>query len=1066
VEVNLRSVSAAITITIMLIFSFSGYLRAEINSNSQTIQWQTYSNDPFDKAKINNKLIMLYSKSPSCHWCQQMDKTTWQDPTVIQLVNDNFIPVVIKVDTQPDLVMKYNINSLPTILIVDAQNHILKIYSGYFPPDYMENSLKEIMAKNIGVTHESKLAPISNTDHDEKPITFLPAIKEAKLTENQLAIMRNIDKNYPKENINFDSIQYALLFLNDNQQLMQKWLKTIFDSQQASIDSAWGGIFTDNVNYQKSTALQAKELKIYCDAYIVLNDPVYLAIAKNIVNYVATFLTSPDGVFYSGQETYSGVKSDIYYKLDDQQRRKIGLPLINTNIYAVTNGLMINALTNFYMVSGDNASLEKALKATRWMIDHLSIPGGGFRHEVKINNVINLNDTLAMGEAYIALYKATQSIEYLKRAASAAGFINKYFQNPSNDAGFVTSIDLNSTDNNNLHVNADENGDIVRFATQLFNYTGDKEIQKMQYRAFNYLISSENIDNDLPALTLLAENRIKNHPVHVSIVGSKKEVAAKNLYVSAMAHSLADTRLDWWDKAEGPMLNADTVYEVTAKPAAYVCHGFQCSFPVYNPSELINMLKGIITPSQPTIEKPLPSADKDINGQLNNLICNPAETEKLLTKHNWIIIILGFIGFGLLISFTPCILPLVPIMASIIVGNTIGVKKEKTFLLCLVYVISMSLTYSMLGVLAGVFGLYLQIYMQSAVVLILFSFVFLALALSMLGVYELTLPKAMQQKISKWSNLQKGGTFIGVACMGILSTLIISPCVSAPLAGVLSYITKNGDYILGAISMFFMGLGMGLPLLIITIFSKNILPKASQWNNQIKHFFGLILLAASIWIASRVISETVSMILWSGYIILTSIYMGITNQKVISLFDKLWKVITIMVFVFGISLFWEALIINSDIYNILQQKLTTVPILSNSFGALKFKNVKNLEDLDISIDAAKKKHLPILLDFTAKWCSVCTYLDHDILNNPEVHEDLNKFSLLRVDLTDVNSESLKIAHEFQMAGPPLIVFIDEGKLLNFRIIGDVDLNSFKSALKQILAPPANANTCSTSIPHY
>jgi thiol:disulfide interchange protein DsbD len=1058
-EVNLHFRFSAIMITMVLIFSFTGYLRAEINVNSPAIKWQTYSNEPFDNAKINNKLILLYSKSPSCHWCQQMDKTTWQDPKVIQLVKDNFIPVLIKVDTQPDLVMKYNINSLPTILILDAQNHILKIFSGYFSADYMEDGLKDILAKNSGINQGSSSTPISNTDQDDKSLTFIPTTEEAKLKENQLKIMSTAEKNYSKQNINFDSIQYALLFSNDNNQLVMEWIKTVLDSQQATIDKVWGGIFNDEGNYQKTTDLQAKELKTFTDAYVVLNDPAYLATAKSIVNYIFKFLTSPEGAFYSSQESYKGVEAETYYKLDDQQRHKLGLPLVNTHIYAATNGLMINALANYYMASGDNASLENALKATHWIIDNLSIPGGGFRHELKTNNVINLNDTLAMGEAYIALYKATQSIEYLKRAASAAGFINKYFQNPLNDAGFVMSIDLNSTDNNNLHMNADENGDIVRFATQLFNYTGDKEIQKMQLRAFNYVKSSENIDNDLPALTLLAEKRIKNNPLHVTIVGSK------NLYVTATAHTLADTRLDWWDKAEGPMQNADTVYEITAKPAAYVCHGFQCSFPAYDSPELISMLKDINLPSQVKIEKNLVPESSNIKVQLNNLICNPAETEKLLIKHNWIIIILGFVGFGLLISFTPCILPLVPIMASIIVGNTIGVKKEKTFLLCLVYVLSMSFTYSILGVLAGAFGLYLQIYMQNAVVLILFSIVFLALALSMLGVYELTLPKAMQQKISKWSNLQKGGTFIGVTCMGILSTLIISPCVSAPLAGVLSYITKNGDYILGAISMFFMGLGMGLPLLIITIFSKNILPKASQWNNQIKHFFGLILLAASIWIASRVIPETSSMILWSSYIILTSIYMGITNQKVVTLFDKFWKVITIMFFVFGISLFWEALIINSDLYNVLQQKLTAVPILSNSSGALEFKNVKNLDDLTIYIDAAKKKHLPILLDFTAKWCSVCTYLDHNILSNPEIHDDLTKFVLLRVDLTDVNSESLKIAHEFQMVGPPLIIFIDEqGKLLNIRILGDVDLNNFKGTLQQILAPKANANTCYTSIP--
>ena len=1052
----MRGVGVFLALLLMTLFSNSGFCNVENKQLPQGIHWQDYTADAFDQAKSSKHFIFLYGKSKSCHWCQLMDKTTWQTPAIINIIQTNFIPVLVDVDVKINIAIEYRMTSLPTMIILDADNHIIKIFSGYITPDIMEKNLNEIVANSA---HPSIVANNAQPEviKDNQPvvdITLLSNETRDQLKKKQISLYANFKNNMSgyssdqevQQRLDVNAIEYALILSAENEKLMRAWITAVLNSYQALLDPVWGGIYSKSkngdINFAKKTVTQAEGLQIFSESYAYWQDPVYLATAKKLINYIDNFLTSPEGVFYAGVAAYSTTEkqNSSYYLLDDPHRRLLGMPQVDQHIYARDNGLVITGLVNYYMVTGDNTVLEKALKATRWVIDNLSVQHGGYRHDKTTTNIVYLNDTLSMGNAFLALYKVTTNLDYLNRAVDAFTFINKYFQNSDGKPGFVTSLDLSAESTGHAELNAAENADVVRLASLLFAYTGDKTIQQIMLSSFHYIMTPAVMAANSPDVVLLAEDRVANHPIHIVIVGSKNDTQAKDLYKTALEYSTFFSRVDWWDRKEGPMQNSDAEYAVLERSAAYVCYGFHCSFPIYNSHDLLQTIHDVTAPSTAATNASLQSSSEVINPL--------SSAEKLLIKKNWFLIVVGFIGFGFLLSFTPCILPLVPIMASIIVGQTIGVKKEKTFLLCLCYVLSMSFTYALLGLLAGAFGIYLQVYMQQTWIIVLFSLIFLVLALSMLDAYEIRLPRVVLQKINSWSNLQKGGTFYGVIVMGSLSTLIVSPCVSAPLAGVLSFITKTSDYTLGAVGLFCMSFGMGLPLLIISLFSKNILPKVTHWNKQIKTFFGLVLLGLSIWVVSRVIPDVLSLLFWSAFIIFLTIYMGILKRKTKNLYQKIWKTLTIMTFVYGVALLFNALFINSDLYRTLT---TNQKLVNANQSAPLFKVVKNKADLLQAFNEAKESHLPILLDFSAKWCSSCVKMDRDVLSDPRVMIELKKFLLYRVDLTNVDSDSMALAREFNIVGPPIVLFFDEhGQLINLRATGDLDVEQFNRVLEHAL----------------
>ncbi|RBQ27965.1 protein-disulfide reductase DsbD [Aliarcobacter vitoriensis] len=382
-----------------------------------------------------------------------------------------------------------------------------------------------------------------------------------------------------------------------------------------------------------------------------------------------------------------------------------------------------------------------------------------------------------------------------------------------------------------------------------------------------------------------------------------------------------------------------------------------------------------------------------------------------------IIVIATFFGFGLLLSFTPCVFPMIPILSSIIVkasqNETMSAKKG--FFMSLIYVLAMSLAYTMAGVIAGIFGANLQASLQNPYVLISFSAIFIVLAFSMFGYFELRLPTALQNKINQTTDGKEKQGVLGIAIMGFLSALIVGPCVAPPLAGALVYIGQTGDAVLGGMALFFMSLGMGVPLLLIGLGAGKFMPKPGGWMESVTKIFGIIMLGVAIWLLDRVINPTITMYLWAILFLGTGIYLKIYNHIISKLISKVITLIGVILFVGAVS----------GATNPLKplDKFTS-SISVSAQDELKFTYIKNISELE---DAIKKSSKPIMLDFWASWCVSCKELDEITFKDSEVIEKLKQFTLLKVDVTANSNDDKAIQKRFGVVGPPAIIFWDKDK---------------------------------------
>ncbi|MDH5544669.1 MAG: protein-disulfide reductase DsbD [Gammaproteobacteria bacterium] len=419
-------------------------------------------------------------------------------------------------------------------------------------------------------------------------------------------------------------------------------------------------------------------------------------------------------------------------------------------------------------------------------------------------------------------------------------------------------------------------------------------------------------------------------------------------------------------------------------------------------------------------------------------------------------VILSFFGFGLLLSFTPCVFPMIPILSSIIAGQGDSLTTRKAFSMSLVYVLAMALTYTVAGVVAGMFGQNLQAAFQNPWILGTFSLVFVALAFSMFGFYDLQLPSKWQSKLTEISNSQKGGTLVGVGIMGFLSALIVGPCVAAPLAGALIYIGQTGDAVLGGIALFALSLGMGAPLLAIGTSAGKLLPRAGAWMEAVKAFFGVMLIAVAIWMLERIIPPAVTMFLWAMLLILSAIYMGALTHLQINAtgWSKLWKGIGVAMLIYGGLMLIGVASNSTDPL----QPLRGVSLGAGSGAAsaapvmdkLAFRKIKSLEDLDREIRAANSAGKPVMLDFYADWCVSCKEMERYTFSQAGVQAALNQGILLKADVTANDEIDKALMKSFGIIGPPSILFFDaSGKeLRNMRLVGFLEANRFQGHVEK------------------
>lgn len=424
-----------------------------------------------------------------------------------------------------------------------------------------------------------------------------------------------------------------------------------------------------------------------------------------------------------------------------------------------------------------------------------------------------------------------------------------------------------------------------------------------------------------------------------------------------------------------------------------------------------------------------------------------------LSEGNYLWTLISFFGFGLLLAFTPCIFPMIPILSGIIVGQGEGITTRKAFTMSLVYVLAMALTYTAAGVLAGLFGENLQAAFQNPWILGTFSLIFVLLALSMFGFYELQMPASLQGKLAEASNRQKGGSLTGVAIMGLLSALIVGPCVAAPLAGALIYIGQTGDAVLGGLALFALSIGMGLPLLAIGTSAGKLLPKAGAWMDAVKSVFGVLLLAVAVWMLERIVPTSVNMLLWATLLIIPAIYLGALEPlpSPSSGWKKLWKGVGLLMLIYGTLLIIGVASGGKDLFQPLKG-------VGGGNGAaaqeehLTFRQIKGVEGLEQALAEAKRNNQPVFLDFYADWCISCKEYEALTFTDPAVQQALAPAMLLQADVTPNDDRDQALMKKLGIFGPPALLFFDRNgnEVTSARLVQFMEAKAFTQHVQNAL----------------
>ncbi|AOW13364.1 thiol:disulfide interchange protein [Hydrogenophaga crassostreae] len=430
------------------------------------------------------------------------------------------------------------------------------------------------------------------------------------------------------------------------------------------------------------------------------------------------------------------------------------------------------------------------------------------------------------------------------------------------------------------------------------------------------------------------------------------------------------------------------------------------------------------------------------------------DTVRLLfaNQSRWALVA-AFFGFGFLLAFTPCMLPMIPILTGILAGHGNKLTRRHAVGLSAVYVLAMALTYALAGVAAGLAGTLLSAYLQNAWVLGSFAVIFVVLALSMFGLYELQLPTALQTRLAIASGRIKGGKVIGAFLMGVLSAVIVGPCVAAPLAGALLYIGQTHDVVLGGTALFAMAIGMGIPLMVVGATTGSLLPKAGAWTESIKRVFGVTMLATAIYLISPVIPVVAQQLLWAALLIVPAMYLHALDPLPADApgHRRLFKGIGVLALLMGAAMLLGALSGHREILQPLAGLRGTERVETRE---LKFDRVLSVADLDARLQNARGR--TVMLDFWAEWCVSCKEMDQFTFSDPRVQARLKDTLVLRADVTANNAEDQALLRRFSLFGPPGIIFFDrDGQEQTIRVIGYEPPEQFLRSLDRVAEPQSS-----------
>ncbi len=552
------------------------------------VRWVEWGPEAFASARATNRLVLLDLGAVWCHWCHVMDEETYGDPGVRLLLAKGFVCVRVDQAEKPDLAHRYEDYGWPATIILNGEGEELVKRRGYIPPAKMRALLSRITA------NPKPLGDDEDSTGDEAALSAngAPSLGTALTTD----LERSYDESYDAEHASWGFVhkflpkhptEYALFLAVRGEPQARKQARDSLIAQLALLDDAWGGMYQyshggdwTHPHFEKIMAVQADDLMAYSRSALRFSEPRCSGAADAIADYILTFLRGPEGAFRPSQDAdlVKGRHAEDYFALDDAGRRARGIPEVDPHIFTAENGWAIRALALHHEALGRQASLDAAVRAAQWILAHRSLPGGGFRHEDDDDDGPYLGDSLAMGQAFLELHRATGEPEWLERAANVADFIAEHFVGPK--GGFLTAALQPDLPLPPLP-NRDENIEMARWGLRLAHQTGAERHQKLADRAFAWLARPRIARLRPTAGVLLAFAERSEAPREIVVVGKRDDPATQDLYQVALAQPRDYRRLVRWHPTEGALAGAQFPYPDMGKPAVFVCEGGVCSSPIF-----------------------------------------------------------------------------------------------------------------------------------------------------------------------------------------------------------------------------------------------------------------------------------------------------------------------------------------------------------------------------------------------------------------------------------------------------------------------------------------------------
>lgn len=639
-----------IVVTYIIVLTLFHYSYASAATNA--INWQQWSADVFHQAKKENKLVLLNLEAVWCHWCHVMDKKTYSEKNVISKLEKNYIAVKVDHDANPGLANQYRDYGWPATIIFDANGNEIVKRAGYIEADNMARLLTVVLEDPSPENIKSALLSQSKSLLKKDSVSLSDELRSDLIQRHRSAY--DEVKGGLKLNQKFldrDSVEYSMSLAQRGNSAEARRAKHSLTAALNLLDPEWGGFYQystqgdwQHAHYEKIMRVQASYLRLYALAYAQFSDANYLHATDEIRRYLNRFLKADSGVYFVSQDAdlIQGEHSDAYFALSSSERLATGIPKVDKHVYAQENGWVIEALATVYETSNNKSALDDAITAAKEILKHhYNSSSSGFAHDTEHEDAepepgqstYHLGDNLAMARAFLQLYRVTADRKWLTLSASTSDFIQQHFYSP---AGGYTS-----NEDRDIPVkpvpDIDENISLARFANLLFHYTGNAEYKEMSEHAMHFLGREDIATARLTeAGILLIDKELATDPIHITVIGDKKDAVAEDLFIAALNKTSWYKRVEWWDRKEGGLPNADVAYPVLNRSAAFLCTDNLCSLPVFTAealNELINRIdeETILTSERQTENLKAEKVSSTIYPQTDNFIYFHSELTNYLS---------------------------------------------------------------------------------------------------------------------------------------------------------------------------------------------------------------------------------------------------------------------------------------------------------------------------------------------------------------------------------------------------------------------------------------------------